>query len=1066
MLASAVAVRDPKIVRTRDTENEHGMRAERTSRDGGTTRRNDWVAFALFLLASTFFPVSTRLSAQSARDDELSTRFIAEIRPLLATYCQSCHGADDPEAEFDLSSWATAVPTAIDHERLELVLERLQAGEMPPAKSKRQPNPDDRNLITTWIRDFRTHEANRNAGDPGPVLPRRLNSSEYDYSIRDLTGADIRPAREFPVDPANQAGFDNSGESLTMSPALIEKYLDAARLVADHVLFLPNGLSFAPHPVVADTDRDKYCVQRIVDFYDRHAVDVADYFCAAWRYRYRRELGSPNSTLDDAAVAAGLSPRYLATMATLLRLDALAADAKRSEDRALAEDSERVDPIASIAVRWNDLPRPPFESMDAAVERARILCSALRDDVMQLRGQLGPRARKIGVRGISDGSQPLVLWMNRRRAEYRLRLPPLEERSTQAPIESSLIRAGEAERPGFEESIQRFAAAFPDAFFVSKRGHYSDADLGKDVRLLSAGFHLMHGHFRDDAPLYTLVLDDDERREIDRLWTELDVVTASPMRQYKDFVFFERAEPPRFLQSADFDFARSEDKDVTSADKIERLREGYLARARGRNASEEALDAISTYFTDIASAVRRVEAGRLAAEPSHIEALESFATRAFRRPLSLAEAGDLRDFYRSLRDGGAAHDEAVRDVVVSILMSPRFLYRADLEVDQETDAPNGTTPDNIVSLSTSALASRLSYFLWSSLPDDELLARAAKGELADPEVLVAETRRMLRDPRSRRFALEFGGQWLDIRRFEEHQSVDRERFPAFTDELRRSMLEEPIRCIVDLIERDGSILELLYGKHTFVDRALADHYGIAWATTDSSGRGPVEWQRIDDARRFGRGGLLPMAVFLTKNSPGLRTSPVKRGYWVVRRLLGERIPAPPPQVPELPRDEAKLGSLTLREVLERHRADPSCAGCHERFDGIGIAFEGYGPIGERRELDLGGRGVDTNAVFPGGAEGAGLDGLLDYLRLHRESEFIDTLCRKALAYALGRTLILSDEPLIEEMKASLAREGQRIGVIFEAIVRSRQFQTKRGRRFSDQLESKEPATDAERTLDR
>jgi hypothetical protein len=184
-------------------------------------------------------------------------------------------------------------------------------------------------------------------------------------------------------------------------------------------------------------------------------------------------------------------------------------------------------------------------------------------------------------------------------------------------------------------------------------------------------------------------------------------------------------------------------------------------------------------------------------------------------------------------------------------------------------------------------------------------------------------------------------------------------------------------------------------------------------------------------------------VFLTKNSPGLRTSPVKRGYWVVRRVLGEVIPPPPAVVPELPHDEAQLGKQTLRDVLERHRSDPSCAGCHARFDSFGLVFEGFGPIGERREKDLGGRPVDDTASFPNGSAVSGLPGLRDYIRTEREDDFLDNLCRKMLAYALGRTLILSDEPLIDTMREKLAESDYRFGSLIETIVSSRQFRTRR-----------------------
>jgi hypothetical protein len=202
------------------------------------------------------------------------------------------------------------------------------------------------------------------------------------------------------------------------------------------------------------------------------------------------------------------------------------------------------------------------------------------------------------------------------------------------------------------------------------------------------------------------------------------------------------------------------------------------------------------------------------------------------------------------------------------------------------------------------------------------------------------------------------------------------------------------------------------------------------------------WVRVDDAGVYGRGGLLPMAVFLTQSSPGLRTSPVKRGFWVVRRVLGEVIPPPPPVVPELPADEAK-SDLPLREMLAKHRENPVCASCHARFDVFGLAFEGYGPAGEARVNDLAGRPVDTTAVFPGGVQGAGLAGVQAYIREHRQADFLDNLCRKLLAYALNRSLELSDEPLIERMRAELAAEDYRFDSLVETIVTSPQFLNKR-----------------------
>jgi hypothetical protein len=953
-----------------------------------------------------------RSSSPPPADDPLEERFTTHVRPFLQRYCYGCHGPEKHKAALDLSRDSTATAVANNLRRWEQVLDRLRKEEMPPESAPRQPGADGRAEVVAWIRDLHDRETRRNAGDPGTVLARRLSNAEFDYTIRDLTGVDIRPTREFPVDPADEAGFDNSGESLAMSPALLKKYLAAARLIADHAVLTPDGLAFAPGSAVTDTDRDHYCVQRIIDFYERHKVDYADYFQAAWK----RRLGASDADLGRIAAEAGLSPKYLSVVWS-----------------ALTDDQPETGPLAAVRQMWRELPDEKTA--------ARAGCERMRDVVVRLRRQLKPKAAKLHVNGISDGSQPFVLWGDRQlakrhcsysgdiSADFRNMAGQFKDADAALAKRFAVSATDDETGRRMRAGLERFCASFPDAFVISDRAPYFDPTAPGQGRPLTAGFHLMQGYFRDDGPLCDLILDDGQRRELDRLWDELNFVTLAPMRQYRDFIFFERAEPPRFAREAEFDFARSEDKDATAQAKIDHMAEAYQARARKLGAGDEALEAIKTYFAGMSAEIRRVERERLAAEPKQLDALVRFTERAYRRPLSAAERDDLPAFYHKLRRGDdLGHEEALRDVLVSVLMSPHFCYRVDLPA----------TGAEVRPLSDYALASRLSYFLWSSMPDAELLAHAAAGDLHRPGVLTAQARRLLRDPRARGLATEFGGNWLDFRRFEEHNAVDRDRFPGFTNELRTAMFEEPIRYFDDMVKRNRSVLDLLYGDDTFVNRVLARQYGM----TEPSGD---EWVHVESAGRYGRGGLLPMAVFLTKNAPGLRTSPVKRGYWVVRRLLGEVIPPPPPTVPELPKDEANLGELTLPQVLARHRADKSCATCHDRFDSIGLVFENYGPVGELRTKDLGGRPVDTAATFPDGVERKGLAGLREYLRDKRQNDFVDNLCRKLFSYALGRGLMPSDQKALDAMRTRLAADRFRFDGLVEAIVTTPQFLNKRGR---------------------
>ena len=974
----------------------------------------------------------------------LDQKFSQTVRPFLAQYCFACHSGDKPAAQFDLKSFTTMDAVVRDHSRWALVIEKLSAQEMPP-KAMPQPPSQSSQEVIAWIKAARAAGARKNAGDPGPVLARRLSNAEYDYTVRDLTGVDLRPAREFPVDPANPAGFDNSGESLTMSPALLKKYLQAAREVGDHMVLTPDGFDFSPHPMLVETDREKYAIQRIVDFYQHQPTDYADYFQAAWRYRYRAALGKPNATLAAIAADSKVSAKYLPLVWRLIEEPAEKA-------------KEEVGPIAKLQSMWRALPAPGTNQPDLL----RAKCIEMRDFVIRIRNHTAMQFAAPVVAGLPAGSQPLLNWKLRQFAAHRRESDPQDLRNDTdtppvvpeipkypalhadgAPRWAALTakaRAGDldltvpaAARSRFEASFARFASLFPDTFYVSERGRYFPDDSEDRGRFLSAGYHNVMGFFRDDTPLMELVLDDRGQKELDRLWLEFDYIANFTARTFTQF--FDNQSGAVDGKGAEAGTPRPAGLEVTDAAVIMGMQQTYLAKAMADPENDPvAPEAVRDHFERVDATLRSLEKMRLEAEPKHLDALLKFAARAYRRPLSKAERDDLLANYKALRGTSLlTPEEAMRDSITGLLMSPDFCYRIDLE----SQAPGSVALKNATPLPPYALASRLSYFLWSSMPDKELLNHASAGDLQKPGVLAAQARRMLKDPRARGMAIEFAGNWLDFRRFEQHNAVDRERFPAFNNELRQAMFEEPIRYLVDLIKNDGSVLNLVYGTYTFVNPVLARHYGMPEVKGDNQ-----TWVRVGDAGRYQRGGLLPMSVFLTQNSPGLRTSPVKRGYWVVHRVLGQIIPPPPPVVPELPQDEAK-SDLAVRGMLAKHRANPACASCHSCFDTFGLAFEGYGPVGESRTQDLAGRTVDTKAVFPGGAEGAGLEGVRAYIRAHRQTDFLDGFSRKLLVYALNRSLQLSDELLIEHMLASGPAQDYRFGALVETIVNSPQFLNKR-----------------------
>jgi uncharacterized protein DUF1587 len=514
-------------------------------------RSSDRAITRLLILAGIAVPC---MGAAEADNSGLERKFTESVRPFLATYCVGCHSGNSPAAQFDLRQYSTIAEVVRDYPRWNLVLEKLTAREMPPKEVKQPPN-DARQSVIDWVQAVRTSEARKNDGDPGLVLARRLSNAEYNYTIRDLTGVDIRPTREFPVDPANPAGFDNSGESLSMSPALLGKYLQAARDVSNHMVLNLDGIAFAPHPMLVETDREKYAIQRIVDFYERQPTDYADYFQSAWMFKHRGAFGKRRATLADIAAQNKVSPKYLAMIW-----------------QTLERTREEVGPLAKLQSMWRALPAPKDRQSDVA----RSGCVQMRDFVVNLRKLTSTMFRSPAVPGLTATSQPLMNWRlkqfatHRRdfdRAALRVEGEPLPSESAlmldrgavggvkdQAAVKEFLgailkgrledpnlaVPAGQRER--YEAAFARFSSVFPDAFYIRERGRFYPVDTLDKGRLLSAGFHNVMGYFRDDLPLMELILDEKGKRELELLWQEFDFIGDYTIRTYVQYYFNQSGE--------------------------------------------------------------------------------------------------------------------------------------------------------------------------------------------------------------------------------------------------------------------------------------------------------------------------------------------------------------------------------------------------------------------------------------------------------------------------------------------------------------------------------------------
>jgi hypothetical protein len=430
-----------------------------------------------------------------------------------------------------------------------------------------------------------------------------------------------------------------------------------------------------------------------------------------------------------------------------------------------------------------------------------------------------------------------------------------------------------------------------------------------------------------------------------------------------------------------------------------------------------------------------VTKAQLAARPGHIEDCLRFASRAWRRPLPEREKASLRAFYQAALASEGDHRKAIRALIARILVSPAFLYRLEPSAQGPLLRPVAVGRTAVRPLSSWEIASRLSYFLWASIPDHELRRAAAAGELTNAAQLERQTKRMLADPKARRLSVEFFGQWLGFYRFEQHRGADTGRYPEFTDEVKAAMYDEAVSFFEHILRKDRPIHEIFDADYTFLNKALAKHYSVK---KEIAAKDRVEL--VEGAREFHRGGLLGLGAVLTVTSAPLRTSPVKRGDWVLRRILGTAVPPPPADAGSIPADDKLFGGLSLREKLQAHQRNPTCAGCHSRIDPLGFPLEKYDAIGRWREQYTDGKPIDDSGVLAGNQPVSGVDGLREHLTSQQE-QVLRAMSQKLLGYALGRTVQASDEQLLDKLVA--AGGDASFSKVAAVIVTSPQFRHRR-----------------------
>ena len=415
------------------------------------------------------------------------------------------------------------------------------------------------------------------------------------------------------------------------------------------------------------------------------------------------------------------------------------------------------------------------------------------------------------------------------------------------------------------------------------------------------------------------------------------------------------------------------------------------------------------------------------------EILKRFMTRAWRRPVKDQDVNLYSDFFSKCRPKFATFEETIIEVLATVLAAPEFLYL--IQGDSEDQANGSTTVSGL------ELASRLSFFLWSSIPDSPLLELALEGKLKNPEVLDSQIRRMLADSRSQRFSQNFMEQWLGLEALET-VIIDQKKFKGYDDIFKENIVKEPLAFFEEVLKKNSSIMDFLHSDYLMINEALARHYGIP----EVYGQ---EFRKVTVGPESNRGGLLTTAAVMTMNSTGVDSNPLKRGIWLLERILHDPPPPPPPNVPEVDLTDPRILSMTQKERMADHRNQAACRSCHAKIDPWGIALENYDAIGSYR-TKIKDKPVDSTAVLYNRQKLDGVGSMKDYLLAKRQDQFARAMVHKLSSYALGRPMSFSDRGEIDKMTQELRESGDGLKDLVSIIIQSELFSNKIKRGADDE----------------
>jgi hypothetical protein len=1029
---------------------------------------------APFVLATLLAAAPLAAQDEASKESARTAEYERAVRPVLAELCFRCHGETKQKGSLRLDTLDPALATPSVANRWKVVLDALQAGDMPPEEEP-QPSAEQRRALVQWMQGALDQAAERLRGEQRVVL-RRLTREQYGNALSELLHVPVEIGARLPPEAKSRMGFTNDGAVLDASPLLLESYQEIARAALDQAIVVGERPAPSRYRVRFGRGIGKGHLAGVTGGYQAVPLTTDD---------FRLELldlnGNELVPADDAQkqeldalrrrISVGFrgssEDRFRVVEEGLVLLSGLPHREKPSESWQ--------GPSPNVALEMQRC-WPERGGFALRITASRGYVPPLRQDLLlklDERTALCSWSREGGVRAAPDA----IVLSAKQGAELE---------NLRAEEDGALLLPVEVPKP----SRVRFEVDLPrDGYYQVDLVHRpASAEAMPSVRLSVAGNHLDHRpsataeqlseprvvtalgavgmragrhHLRVGGPFFVGVsqlvvtpmpeehpfvqrLRAREKAQDEALSTLVPVLRVYAGTRTDDGMDYANFGEPQEVRAPfgaphtyEF-FGRMENLPIPELDLVDReeltgfllmgLWNDHLVKSpqqTGPPLLVQAIEFEAPWFESWPPPSHRAlfpaEAGLALAEKSAARdaytqrVLRSFLERAFRRPALPGEVERYLEFWKSIEDEHACYEEGVKEALLAMLCSPHFLFLVEPE---ELGAP----------LSDHALAVRLAFFLWNAPPDAELRKLADAGELRS--VLTAQVDRMLGDPRAQRFARSFATEWLRLDRHAA-MTLDADRHPEYTRYVKRDLAEETVQYLLHVLRNDLPVRTLVESDFALLNQNLAEYYGIPGVL------GP-QFRAVAVKPEQQRGGLLVQGAFLAGHSNGQEPHPIKRAVWLKERLLGSPPPAPPPNVPALDPTTPGFEKLTLQEQLAAHRDKDACRDCHAGIDPFGVAFEQLGAAG-RFEPQRKGRAVDARTKLPDGTEVDGLRGLVEWLLEKKIDDLTRSYLEHLFAYALGRDLSFADEPALEELLEQVRADGYGTRAAIQRIVASHAF---------------------------